>query len=113
MAIRAKRVPVVKPLMSCWRKISIGRELIFAQHGHELELACLDSVAAHRAKARVAVLVERPLTEGAVEAGDRQRRGADGVPVLLPRAPDGLDSDLAALVAVHGVSLGVLAELLL
>src|SRR5262245_34107849 len=113
MAIRAKRVPVVKPLISCWRKISIGLELVLAQHGHELELAGLDRVAAHRSQRRIAVLVERPLAERPVKVRDRQRGGADRVPVLLARATDALERDLAALVPVDGVPLGLLGELLL
>src|SRR5262249_15610362 len=110
MAMRAKSVPVVRPLMSCWMKISIGRELVFAQHGDELELAALHGVPAHRPEGRVAVLVEGPLAERAVVVRDAQRGGPDRVPVLLPRAPDGLERDLSAFVSVDGVSLGVLGE---
>src|SRR5882672_12053711 len=113
MAMRAKRVPVVRPLMSCWRRISIGRGLVLAQDGHERELAGLDGIAAHRPQRRVAVLVERPPAEGAVEVFDRQARGAHGVAVLLSGAADGLDRGLAALVAVDRVAFGELAVLLL
>src|SRR5258706_13762561 len=104
MAMRAKRVPVVSPLMSCWKKISIRGWLVFAQHGHEGELAALDGAAGNRAEGGVAVLVERPLAQRAVEALDREPGRADRLAVLLAGAPDRLEGDLAALVAVHGIS---------
>src|SRR5438105_5036994 len=113
MAISANRVPVVRPLRSCWIRISIGRELILAQDGHEGELPGLDGVAAHGAERRVAVLVEGPLAERAVEVLDAQACGADGIAVLLPRPADRLDRRLAALVAVDRIALGELVVLLL
>src|SRR5262245_53642726 len=111
MAMRANRVPVVSPLMSCWRKISIGAGLVFAQKGLEGELAALHGVAAHGPERRIAVLVERPLAEGAVEVLDREAGAADRVPVLLAGPADRLEGDLAALVAVHGVAFGLLVVL--
>src|SRR4051812_24142679 len=113
MAMRAKRVPVVRPLRSCWRRVSIGPGLVLAQHAHERELPGLHGIAAHGAQGRVSVLVEGPLPERSVEVLDREAAGADRVAVLLPRAADGLEGRLAALVSVHRVALGVLPVLLL
>src|SRR5689334_1863315 len=112
MAMRAKSVPVVRPLMSCWKKISIGDGLVFAQEGLERKLPALHGVAAHGAEGRVAVPIERPLAERAVEVLDREAGAADRVAVLLPGAADGLEGDLAALVAVDRVAFGLLAVLL-
>src|SRR5512140_3489719 len=100
MAMRAKRVPVVSPLRSCWKKISIGGGLVLAEHAHERELARLHGAAAHGAQRGIAVLVEGPLAQRAAEILDRDARAADGVAILLAGAADGLDGRLAAPVAV-------------
>src|SRR5579883_1492841 len=113
MAMSANRVPVVRPLRTCWIRISIGRALVLAQDAHEDELAAADGVSAHGAERRVAVLVEGPLPEGAAEVLDAEAGGADRIAVLLPGAADRLERGLPALVAVDRIALGHPAELLL
>src|SRR5579859_7672394 len=113
MAIRANRVPVVSPLRSCWIRISIGRELVFAQDAHESEFPGLDGVAAHRAQRRVAVLVEGPPAERTVEVLDRKAGRTNGVAILFSRAANRFKSGLAALIPVHRVAFGKLAVPLL
>src|SRR5688500_10308218 len=107
MATRAKSVPAVSPLMICCRRIiggggsggrELDRSLVLAENGDERELAVLDRVAAHRAQRGVAVLVERPLAEHAVEVLQRRPRDPDRLAVLLAGPADRLERHLAALV---------------